>query len=60
MKFSCLAVLISLLFACSAPVMSAPPAGPPAEYRIVDEHTTKSPDGSTTIEQYYKTDKDEN
>ena len=60
MKISYLAFSISLLFACSTPAMSAQSAGPTAEYKIVDEHTTKSPDGSTTIEQYYKTDKDEN
>jgi hypothetical protein len=59
MKISSLAVSISLLLACVTPAMSAP-AGPTAEYKIVDEHTTKSPDETTTIEQYYKTDKDEN
>jgi len=60
MKISRLAVSISLLLACSAPAISAQPAGPTAEYKMVDEHTTKSPDGATTIEQYYKSDKDEN
>ena len=60
MKISCLAVSVGLLLACVAPAMSALPAGPTAEYKTVDENTTKSPDGVTTVEQYYKTDKDEN
>ena len=34
------------------------PAGPPAGYKIDPQYTVKSPDGSTTIEQYSRTDAD--
>jgi hypothetical protein len=60
MKISSLALSIGLMLACAAPAMSAQPAGPAAEYRIKEEYTSKSPDGATTVEQYFKTDKDEN
>jgi hypothetical protein len=46
---------IGLFVACSIGVCSAaaaPPAAPPAGYKIEDEYTRKSPDGATTIEQY--------
>jgi len=32
------------------------PAGPPADYKINADYTATSPDGTTTIEQYAKTD----
>jgi hypothetical protein len=48
--------LIGALCAASA----AGPAGPSAEFKIKEEHTFKSPDGTTTVEQYFKTDKDDN
>jgi hypothetical protein len=60
MKFRCLAFLVGMSLACAAPAMSAQPAGPADEYRIKEEHTSKSPDGATTVEQYFRTDKDEN
>ena len=64
MKFNCLAVLAALSFslACSVPAMAAPPAGPSADYVFHDDedHTIKSPDGATTVEQYARIDKDGN
>jgi hypothetical protein len=60
MKTIALVFSIGLLLTRAAPVMSAQPAGPAADYKIKEEYTSKSPDGATTIEQYYKTDKDEN
>jgi hypothetical protein len=60
MKMISLAFSIGILLACAAPAMSAQPAGPTAEYKIDEEYTAKSPDGATTVEQYFKTDKDEN
>ena len=48
---------IGLLVACAIGVggigtAAAQPAAPPAGYAIESEHTTTSPDGSVTIEQY--------
>src|SRR6201993_4983023 len=60
MKMISLVFSIGVLLACAAPAMSAQPAGPTAEYKIKEENTIKSPDGATTVEQYFKTDKDEN
>jgi hypothetical protein len=60
MKMISLVFSIAVLLACAAPAMSAQPAGPTAEYKIKEENTIKSPDGATTVEQYFKTDKDEN
>jgi len=51
---------IGLWLACVAPALSAQPAGPTAEYKIKGEHTAKSLDGATTVEQYFKSDKDDN
>ncbi len=47
----------AVAFACSSGAR-AQPAGPPADYKIVPEHTSTSPDGKTTIEQYAKIDAD--
>jgi hypothetical protein len=55
-----LALPIGVLLACAAPAISAQPAGPTAEYKVNEEYTAKSPDGATTVERYFKTDKDEN
>jgi hypothetical protein len=48
---------IGLFVACSIGICSAaaaaPPAAPPAGYRIDEEYTRKSPDGAVTIEQYF-------
>jgi hypothetical protein len=49
--------LIEALVACAIGIAgigaaAAEPAGPPAGYTIEPEYTTKSPDGSVTIEQY--------
>ena len=38
---------------------AAPPAAPPAGYKIDEEYTQKSPDGATTIEQYLNKDTDD-
>ncbi len=59
MKMISLALSVGALLACASPAMSAA-AGPTAEFKIKDEHTSKSPDGATTVEQYFKTDKDDN
>lgn len=53
---------IGLLFACcigACSAAAAPPATPPAGYKIDEEHTKKSPDGTTTIEQYLNQETDE-
>ena len=49
---------IGLLMACSIGVCSAAaaPAAPPAGYNIEEKYTQKSPDGATTIEQYFNKD----
>ena len=60
MKMISFAFSIGVLLACAAPAMSAQPAGPTAEYKIEEKYTVKSPDGATTVEEYFKTDKDEN
>src|ERR1700744_1995324 len=54
------ALSIALLLPWPAPAMSAQPAGPAPEFKVKDEYTSKSPDGATTVEQYFKTDKDDN
>lgn len=54
------AIAIGLCLACPADPALAQTAGPPAGYAIDSDYTTKSPDGTTTIEQYKKTDKDGN
>ena len=60
MKMISFAFSIGVLLACAAPAMSAQPAGPTAEYKLEEKYTVKSPDGATTVEEYFKTDKDEN
>jgi hypothetical protein len=51
---------IGLFVACSIGVCSAAaaeqPAAPPAGYKIEEKYTDKSPDGATTIEQYFNKD----
>jgi hypothetical protein len=48
---------IGLLVACSIGICSeaiaTQPAAPPAGYKIEEKYTKKSPDGTTTIEQYF-------
>jgi hypothetical protein len=52
--------LIGLLMACGIAVCSAAaaaqPAAPPANYKIDEQFTQKSPDGAVTIEQYLNKD----
>ena len=66
MKFShlaaCLAVSLSWSLACGVPAMAASPTGPSADYVFHDDedHTIKSPDAATTVEQYARIDKDGN
>jgi len=60
MKHHCLAAAIGFLLAFSTAPAFAQSSGPPAGYKLDDEYTTKSPDGATTIEQYAKTDNDDN
>ncbi len=48
------AALIGLLLACTIGTM-VQAAGPSADYEINSDYTVKSPDGTTTVEQYDKT-----
>ena len=55
---------IGLLVICgigagSIGAATAQPSAPPAGYKIEEEHTQKSPDGATTIEQYVNKDADD-
>jgi hypothetical protein len=50
-----LALSIGLFVACAIGTAVGQPAGPPADYEISTDDTTKSPDGATAIEQYKKT-----
>lgn len=55
---------IGLLFACAMGVegfgaASAQPASPPAGYTIESDYTSKSPDGTTTIEQFLNKETDD-
>src|ERR1700687_1866091 len=54
---------IGLFVACSIGVCSgagaAPPAAPPAGYKIYEKYTQKSPDGAVTIEQYLNQETDD-
>jgi len=59
MKTISLALSIGVLLACLSPAKPEP-AGPNAEFKINEEYNVKSPDGATTVEQYFKTDKDDN
>jgi hypothetical protein len=58
MKLACLAAAIGLFIAC--PLAAAEPAGPGPEYKIDPDVTRTSPDGAFTIEQYHKSDADDN
>ncbi|MGA7787011.1 MAG: hypothetical protein WCA56_02470 [Xanthobacteraceae bacterium] len=49
---------IGLFLACAAAATAAQSAGPGADYAIDTEYTATSPDHSTTVEQYSKTDAD--
>ena len=49
-----LAFAIGLLLACAVGAVAAQAAGPAADYKISPEHTSTSPDGATTVEQYAK------
>jgi hypothetical protein len=53
-----LAVSVGLVLACAVRTTMAQPTGPAANYKIDAEYTATSPDGTTTIEQYKKTDSD--
>jgi hypothetical protein len=53
-----LALSTGLLLACAIGATMAQTVGPTADYEIVSDYTTTSPDGTTTIEQYKKTDPD--
>ena len=54
---------IGLFVACSIGVCggaaAAPPAAPPATYKIEEKYTKTSPDGAITIEQYLNKDTDD-
>jgi hypothetical protein len=57
MKITCLIFSAGLLLMSPG---SPLPAGPAPEFKIKDEYTSKSPDGATAVEQYFRTDKDDN
>ena len=57
MKIRSLIVSIGLLLAS---VAAASAEGPAPEFTLKEQYTAKSPDGATTVEQYFKTDKDGN
>ena len=50
--------MAGLFLACTIGATMAQTAGPPAGYQINTDYTATSPDGTTTIEQYSKTDAD--
>jgi len=60
MSWKFLTSSIGLLLACAIGTAMAQPVGPTADYKIKTEYTSTSPDGTTTIEQYAKTDADGN
>jgi len=60
MSWKRLASSIGILLACGVHTVAGEPAGPPADYKIQTDYTSRSPDGTTTIEQYAKTDADGN
>jgi hypothetical protein len=53
-----LVALAGFLLACAIGAAVGQPTGPPAGYQINTDYTAKSPDGTTTIEQYAKTTAD--
>lgn len=53
-----LACSVGVLLACAISTTATHAAGPGADYKLYPEHTSTSPDGATTIEQYAKTDAD--
>lgn len=57
MKVICLALSFGLFLTGTAWAQSA---GPAAEYKINAEYTSRSPDGTTAVEQYFKIDQDHN
>jgi hypothetical protein len=60
MNWKLLASSIGLFLVCTIGAAMGQPAGPTADYKINSDDTTTSPDGTTTIEQYAKTDADGN
>jgi hypothetical protein len=58
LRFTALGLAIGVLLACGLPAISARAAGPSADYKISEQHTAKSPDGATTIEEYFTINKD--
>lgn len=57
MKISCLIFSIGLLVVSA---FAASAKGPAPEFTLKEQYTVKSPDGETTVEQYFKTDQDDN
>jgi hypothetical protein len=60
MNWKHLASSIGLFLVCAIGATMAQSAGPTADYKINTDYTSTSPDGTTTIEQYAKTDADGN
>jgi hypothetical protein len=58
MRRTYLPAAIGVLLACAVGATAAHAAGPPADYKLEAEHTSTSPDGATTIEQYAKVNAD--
>lgn len=51
---------IALYLGCAVATATAQPAGPPADYKLQPDYSETSPDKTTTVEQYAKTDSDDN
>jgi hypothetical protein len=58
MRRTYLPAAIGVFLACAVATAAAQAAGPLADYKLEAEHTSTSPDGATTIEQYAKVDAD--
>jgi hypothetical protein len=58
MNWKLFALPTGLFLACAIGTAMGQPVGPPAGYKINADYTATSPDGTTTIEQYAKTDAD--
>lgn len=58
MRFSHLAASIGLVLTCSLEMASAQSSGPTAGFKIDPKYTSISPDGKTTVEQYFRTNAD--
>ena len=56
---SWIGLLVAASIGVCGPAAAAPPAAPPAGYKIYEKYTQKSPDGAVTIEQYLNQETDD-